>query len=185
LHIESQQRAERVQWLGEEIEGLRRAEAEQRQIIEATEARLLAQLEAKHVAETEAQKKAQQILDEQAATKAGLEALQAEEANHQERLSFLNEQLAELQQAHDGVAATVNELASSESQLKSAIDDLNRNELKVRASIADAEARLRAAEQAHLAATIEAELRLEHEAQRIAELTSLKTDFGASAQRRA
>ena len=185
LHVESQQRAERVQWLNEEIEGLRRSEAEQRKLIEATEARLLAQLEAKHIAETEAQKKARQILDDQDAAKASLELFRAEEAIQQERLSALNERLAELQQAHNGMTAQVNELTSSESQLKAAIGELTANEQRVRASITDAEERLRAAEQAHLAATIEAELRLEHEAQRIAEVTTLRSDFSVNARRRA
>src|SRR5207248_6935575 len=60
LHTETQQRAERVQWLTEEIDGLQQAEQEQLKLVEATESRLLSQLEARHFAEAEAQRHAEQ-----------------------------------------------------------------------------------------------------------------------------
>jgi chromosome segregation ATPase len=185
LHIESQQRSERVQWLNEEIEGLHRAEAEQRKVIEHTEARLLAQLEAKHLAETEAQRKSREFAAHEQALNDKLAALRADESTQHERLAALNAQLAELQAAYAGVQTQVTALTNNEAQLQASVEQLHARERTVRASIAETEERLRAAEQAHLAAKIEAELRLEHEDQRLADLNSLRSDFAVTSQRRA
>ena len=59
------------------------------------------------------------------------------------------------------------------------------NEQQVRARITEAEQRLRAAEHAHLTAKIEAELRAEHEEQRMEELAALRSDLDVAAERRA
>ena len=81
-------------------------------------------------------------------------------------MSALTAQLAELQQAHDVVDEKVAELTRNETKLKAAIDEL------------------RATEQIHLTAKIEAELRLKHEEERIGELTSLRAELAAGAARR-
>ncbi|WP_205687906.1 hypothetical protein, partial [Ciceribacter ferrooxidans] len=75
LHVEAQQRAERVLWLNEEIEDLRKAETEQMKLTEATEARLLAQVEAKHVAAADAQRRAQRMADDERRLSDELEAV--------------------------------------------------------------------------------------------------------------
>ncbi len=77
------------------------------------------------------------------------------------------------------------ELTGNEQQLNTAIEELHTNEQQIRARITEAEERSRAAEHAHLTAKIEAELRAEHEDQRIAEFASLRSDLDTAAERRA
>ena len=185
LHVEAQQRAERLLWLNEEIEDLKKAETEQVKLAEATEARLVAQVEAKHVAAADAQRRAQKLADDERRMSEEIQALRGAEASQQDRLSRLTQELGDLKIAQQAAAKSVAEATAQEEQLKTAIDEQRANEQQLRQGIAAAEERLRTAEQAYLAAKIEADLRSEHEQQRIAEFASLRINLDTAAQRRA
>jgi len=185
LHVEAQQRAERVLWLNEEIEDLKKAETEQVKLAEATEARLLAQVEAKHVASADAQRRAQKLADDERHVSEELEAVRGDEARQQESLSRLTGELVHLKETQQAAAKRVAEATAQEQQLKAAIDQQHADEQLLRQRIAAAEERSRETEQAYLAAKIEAELRDEQEQKRIAEFASQRTDLDTAAQRNA
>ena len=102
----------------------------------------------------------------------------------QQRAANLQVQLTAQKEACDRAVAGIAELDQEAIDLNAAIENHNNAERELRERIAEIGQRFEAAEQTHLKAEIEADLRAKHETDRLAELTALKAKAEATAQQR-